>query len=263
MLIVVSPAKKLDWTEREVATTAPRMAEQAAILAERAKELPAAELKRLMRISDRLAALNAERFRTWDRDPAPGEVRPAAWAFAGDTYQGLEMATLDDPGREFADAHLRILSGLYGVLRPRDAIQPYRLEMGSRLATDRGRDLYAFWGTRIARALADDAAAAGTGVLLNCASQEYFGAVDDGALGLRVITPRFLDEKRGEAKVIAFHAKRARGAMARFVCENRITDPEGLRDFDAGGYAYAPDLSQPDAPAFFRSEAAAATAAAA
>ncbi len=260
MLIVVSPAKKLDWTEREVAETAPRMSDQAAILADRAKRLSAAELARLMKISDDLARLNAGRFRDWRADPAPEATRPAAWAFAGDTFQGLEMATLDAPAVDFADGHLRILSGLYGVLRPRDAIQPYRLEMGSRLATERGRNLYDFWGDRIARALAADAEAAGTEVLVNCASQEYFGAVDRDALGCRVITPRFLDEKKGEAKVISFHAKRARGAMARFVCENRITDSDDLRDFDAGGYAFAPDWSEPDAPAFYRSEAAAAAA---
>ncbi len=258
MLIVVSPAKKLDWREREVETTEPRMADQAALLADRARELAAADLARLMRISDDLARLNAGRFRMWRRDPAPEAVRPAAWAFAGDTYQGLEMATLDEAGRDFADGHLRLLSGLYGVLRPRDAIQPYRLEMGSRLATERGRNLVDFWGARIARRLAEDAAAAGTGVLLNCASREYFAAVDEAALGLEVVTPRFLDEKNGEARVIAFHAKRARGAMARFVCENRITDPADLREFDAGGYAYAPALSGAGAPAFLRSAAAAA-----
>ncbi len=258
MLIVVSPAKKLDWRERTVATTAPRMADQAAILADRARELSAAELGRLMRISDDLARLNAERFRAWRRDPEPEAVRPAAWAFAGDTYQGLEMATLDAPARDFADRHLRLLSGLYGVLRPRDAIQPYRLEMGSRLATERGRGLVDFWGARIARMLAGDAAAAGTGVLLNCASKEYFAAVDTEALGLRVVSPRFLDEKNGEPRVIAFHAKRARGAMARFVCENRITDPGDLRAFDAGGYAYAPALSEAGVPAFLRSAASAA-----
>ncbi len=260
MLIAVSPAKKLDWTERDVATTAPRMADQAAILAERARALSAGDLKELMKISDALARLNAERFAEWRADPAPDAVRPAAWAFSGDTYKGLEMATLDEAAVEFADRHLRILSGLYGVLRPRDAIQPYRLEMGSRLKTERGRNLYEFWGARISAALAADARAAGTDVVVNCASQEYFGAVDEDALGLRVITPRFLDEKGGEAKVISFHAKRARGAMARFVCENRITDPEALKDFDAGGYAHAPEWSEPDAPAFYRSAEAAATA---
>jgi uncharacterized protein len=209
-------------------------------------------------LSDDLARLNRDRFRAMREPRGPDDLRPSAWAFAGDTYRGLEMATLDAAGRDFADGHLRILSGLYGVLRPRDAIRPYRLEMGSRLQTRRGRDLYDFWGDRIARMLAKDAAAAGTGTLLNCASREYFGAVDEGALGLEVISPRFLDEKDGAARVIPFHAKRARGAMARFVCENRITDPAALRDFDAGGYAHAPGLSAPGAPAFFRSAAAAA-----
>lgn len=255
MLIVVSPAKRLDWTEREVAATRPRMQDQADILAGHARQLSLGDLKGLMGLSDGLARLNRDRFRAMKQG---AERRPAAWAFAGDTYQGLEMATLDSPARDFADAHLRLLSGLYGVLRPRDGIEPYRLEMGSRLATRRGRNLYEFWGDRIARMLAEDAAAAGTGVLLNCASREYFGAVDEAALGLRVITPRFLDEKNGEAKVIAFHAKRARGAMARFVCERRITDPADLEAFDTGGYAYAPELSAAGAPAFLRSAEAAA-----
>ena len=261
MLIVISPAKKLDWTKTGSEVTEPRMQDQANLLATRARELSADDLKRLMRLSDKLAVLNRERFAEMDEASTPENSRAAAEAFAGDTYQGLDWASLDDDARRFADGHLRILSGLYGVLRPRDAIQPYRLEMGTRLATDRGKSLYDFWGDRIARTLAEDAAQTGSDVLLNCASQEYFGAVDTDALGLRVTTPRFLDEKNGEAKMISFHAKRARGAMARFVCEHRITSPEGLQDFDGGGYVYTPSLSDPDAPAFFRSAEAAARAA--
>ncbi len=257
MLVAISPAKKLDWTARDVQATAPRLGREAAILAGHVRQLSLAGLKDLMGLSDALARLNRDRFRAMaDADDAA--ARPAAWAFAGDTYQGLEMATLDAPARDFADDHLRILSGLYGLLRPRDAIHAHRLEMGSRLRTRRGGTLHAFWGERIARMLAQDAAAAGSDAVLNCASQEYFAAVPPEALGLRVVTPRFLDEKDGVPKVVSFHAKRARGAMARFVCERRLSDPEGLRDFDAGGYAYAPALSAPDAPAFLRSAAAAA-----
>ncbi|QFU10012.1 hypothetical protein PARPLA_00425 [Rhodobacteraceae bacterium THAF1] len=254
MLIAISPAKRLNWDTVNVPTTEPRLQDQADILAGHARQLSLGDLKSLMGLSDDLAKLNRDRF----RDMADGtDRRPAAWAFAGDTYQGLEMPTLDEAAQAFADDHLRILSGLYGVLRPRDGIEAYRLEMGSKLKTRRGKSLYDFWGDRLSQVLNDDAAAAGTHVLLNCASQEYFGAVDAKALNLQVITPRFLDEKNGQAKVISFHAKRARGAMARFVCEHRITDPAALMDFDTAGYAYAPDLSEPDAPAFFRSEAAA------
>lgn len=261
MLVVISPAKKLDWTDTGTETTQPRMQDQANLLAHRARELTADDLKRLMRLSDKLAVLNRERFKAMADVSTPENSRAAAETFAGDTYQGLDWTSLDGDAQRHADRHLRILSGLYGVLRPRDAIQPYRLEMGTRLATDRGRSLYEFWGDRIAKVLAEDAAATRSATLLNCASQEYFGAVDIAALGLRVVTPRFLDEKNGAAKVISFHAKRARGAMARFVCEHRIASAEGLRDFDAGGYVYTPDLSEPDAPAFFRSEASAAKAA--
>ncbi|WP_375261675.1 peroxide stress protein YaaA [Palleronia sp.] len=261
MLVVISPAKKLDWAETRPEVTPPRMQDQANLLAARARELSVNDLKRLMRLSDKLAVLNYGRFAALEEDPTPENSRPAAETFAGDTYQGLDWASLDEDAQRFGDGHLRILSGLYGVLRPRDAIQPYRLEMGTRLETERGRSLYEFWGDRIARALAEDAAAVGAQAVLNCASQEYFGAVDTEALGLRIVTPRFLDEKNGEAKVISFHAKRARGAMARFVCEHRIDSVDGLRAFDAGGYAYAPELSQPDAPAFFRGAEAAAKAA--
>ena len=180
------------------------------------------------------------------------EEKPAALAFAGDTYQGLEAASLDADEMAWAQDHLAILSGLYGVLRPLDAIEPYRLEMGSRLATDRGRTLYDFWGDRIARALDAQAAEVGSDTLVNCASQEYFGAVDRTALGLRVITPVFMEERGGTPKVISFYAKKARGAMARFIIQNRLRDAESLTAFDTGGYRHVPDLSEPDSPVFLR-----------
>src|SRR5690606_25279869 len=148
--------------------------------------------------------------------------------------------------------HLRILSGLYGLLRPLDAIRPYRLEMGSRLKTRRGASLYDFWGTQIAEALNAQARELGAGVLLNCASQEYFGAVDLEALELRVITPQFLEEKAGQLKSVSFFAKKARGAMARYAIQHRLSDAEGLKDFDSGGYRYDPDLSEGDRWAFRR-----------
>ncbi len=249
MLVVVSPAKKLDMTPAEgVAATRPAFAEEAETLAETASGLSQDDLKRLMGISDNLAKLNADRFRAFGEM----EEKPAVLAFAGDTYQGLEARSLDPEELDWAQDHLRILSGLYGVLRPLDAIQPYRLEMGSRLRTERGKNLYAFWGSKITHALNAQASEIGTDVLVNCASQEYFGAVDADALRLRVITPVFMEEKAGGPKIVSFYAKKARGAMARFIIQHRLSDPEALKDFDIGGYRYAEELSETDKPAFLR-----------
>ena len=254
MLITVSPAKKLDMTEvAELTPTQPDFAQDAMTLAKVARDLSVKDLQKLMGISESLARLNAERF----RDFGTMEEKPAALAFAGDTYQGLEAGSLDADEMAFAQDHLRILSGLYGVLRPLDAIQPYRLEMGSRLKTARGASLYDYWGDRIAQALNAQADALGTDTLVNCASQEYFGAVDLSALKPRVITPVFLEEKNGEAKIVSFYAKKARGAMARFIIQRRLTSPAGLRDFDTGGYAFRPDLSEGDRWVFLRDAVAA------
>ncbi len=249
MLVVLSPAKRLDMTDSKAERlTKPAFAREAAKLAEAARELSMEELQRLMGLSDRLARLNFERFRDFGTMPR----KAAALAFAGDTYLGLEAASLDRDEINWAQEHLRILSGLYGVLRPLDAIEPYRLEMGSRLRTARAATLYEFWGERIARALAEQAGAIGTDVLVNCASQEYFGAVDEAALGLRVVTPVFLEDRPGGPKVISFFAKKARGAMARFIIQRRLCDPEALTEFDLGGYAFRPELSSPDRPVFLR-----------
>ncbi|PWE33476.1 peroxide stress protein YaaA [Maritimibacter sp. 55A14] len=253
MLVVVSPAKKLDWSEAPYggSMTDPVFAAEAAGLRDVARRLSPAQLQKLMRISPALAALNFERFRAFSASPDPESLRPAVFAFAGDTYQGLEARSLDPDEIACAQVRLRILSGLYGVLRPLDAIQPYRLEMGSRLGTSRGRTLYDWWGDRIAERLNADAEAAGTDLLVNCASVEYFSAVSE-ALRPRVVTPVFLEERDGSRSIVSFHAKRARGAMARFILQRRITAPEGLHDFDAGGYAHAPDLSEGDRMVFVR-----------
>ncbi len=258
MLVVISPAKRLDWSEVEgITPTAPAFQEDAAKLAKAAGRLSKADLQKLMGISDDLAALNKERFAVFDAEPAADRTRPAAFPFAGDTYAGLEARTLDTDALDWAQDRLRILSGLYGLLRPLDAIQPYRLEMGSKLKTRKGKDLYAWWGDRLGRALEQQAEATGARALVNCASQEYFGAVDTSALSLPVITPVFLEDKPGGPKVVSFFAKKARGAMARFIVERRLVEPDSLLDFDAGGYAHAPDLSEPGRPAFLRAEAAA------
>ncbi|MGY6550114.1 MAG: peroxide stress protein YaaA [Roseinatronobacter sp.] len=255
MLTVLSPAKKLDWSAPPIAveTGTPAFQQDAVTLAETARRLGPDGLKALMHISDKLAALNQERFEAFAPAPPPDATRPAIFAFNGDTYTGLEARTLDADALDFASRHLRILSGLYGVLRPFDAMQAYRLEMGSRLKTARGAALYDYWGDRIAQALNDAGREAGTEVLINCASQEYFGAVDRAALRLRVITPVFLDQVgEDKPKVISFHAKKARGAMARFILERRLTEPDAITEFGTGGYCHAPELSTPDAPAFLR-----------
>lgn len=256
MLTVISPAKRLDETPRALPDglmpTEPAFAADAAKLARIARGLSVDDLRGLMDISEPLARLNRDRFAAFKAKPAPEAVKPAAFCFDGDTYAGLEAKTLDADALRWSQDHLRILSGLYGLLRPLDLIQPYRLEMGSRLANPKGPDLYAFWGKKIAKALNEQAAAVGTGILVNCASNEYFHAVDRKALNLRVITPTFLEVKGGEAKIVSFFAKKARGAMARFIAEQRLTDPSDLAAFTTGGYALDADRSTPDSPVFLR-----------
>jgi cytoplasmic iron level regulating protein YaaA (DUF328/UPF0246 family) len=256
MLTVISPAKRLDLDPVTLPGTLtpsePVFAADAARLARVARRLTVDDLRRLMAISEPLAVLNRDRFRSFSDDPQGDQRHPAALTFAGDTYIGLEARTLSEDALRWAQDRLRILSGLYGLLRPLDAIQPYRLEMGSKLATARAADLYGYWGTRLARALNAQAKTVGTAILVNCASQEYFGAVDKSALKLRVITPVFLEDKAGDPKIVSFFAKQARGAMARFIAENRLTDPASLQDFDLGGYRFQPQRSDGDRWAFLR-----------
>ena len=252
MLVVISPAKSLDMTPVQIPATAPAFQDDALRLAKTARGLSLGDLKSLMAISDDLARLNRDRFAAFAADPAPEAVKPAALAFNGDTYQGLEAKTLSADDLHWAQDHLGILSGLYGLLRPLDAIQPYRLEMGSKLKTRRGVSLYEYWGDTIAKALNARAADVGTDLLVNCASQEYFGAVDRKALKLRVITPSFMEVKDDKPRIVSFFAKRARGAMARFIVENRLTAAEAIKDFTSGGYAYDADLSDGDTWAFVR-----------
>ena len=250
MLVVISPAKRLDWSDVDVDSSAPAMQDDALRLAKTARNLTLGDLKGLMGLSDDLAKLNRDRFRDFAEDPAPEATRPAIFGFAGDTYQGLEARSLEPDELRYAQNHLRILSGLYGVLRPLDAIQPYRLEMGSRLKTRRGTNLYQYWRDQIAKALNAQAEATGSDTLINCASQEYFGAVDLKALKLKVVTPQFYDMKGGQPKIISFFAKKARGAMARYIVQNRLADPQDILGFDLGGYRYSEELSAPDRPAF-------------
>jgi len=252
MLIVLSPAKALNFTAGPACAplTVPRLGEHTAELSKTTKKLRAADLKRMMDLSDSLAKLNRERFQAFDPESEDGVQ--AAFAFNGDVYLGLKARELDKKALAFAQEHVRILSGLYGVLRPMDAIQPYRLEMGVRIKTRRGGSLYDFWGPRIAEMLDADLSGHKDRTLVNCASTEYFGAVDRKALKAPVVSCRFLEEKDGEARVISFFAKRARGAMARFAIDNRIKKAADLKAFDADGYRFQPHLSSDEEWTFAR-----------
>jgi cytoplasmic iron level regulating protein YaaA (DUF328/UPF0246 family) len=246
MFILISPAKTLDFK------TPPHIAEysqcdwldEAAVLIEILNKLAPAEVASLMGLSDALAALNVARYATWSRPFTPENSKQAVLAFAGDVYEGLDAANLNRADLDWAQTHLGILSGLYGLLRPLDLIQPYRLEMGTRLANRRGKDLYAYWGTRLGEATRKALAASGTPVLVNLASEEYFKAVSTQKLAETVIQPVFEDWKGGKYKIISFYAKRARGLMTRYIIQNRINEPEALKNFDAEDYAYVPAASE-------------------
>ncbi|MDQ2090973.1 peroxide stress protein YaaA [Marimonas arenosa] len=251
MLIVVSPAKRLNEDpQAKFDLTEPMFQDQAEDLAGVARGLNQGEIAKLMGISDKLSKLNYERYREF------GEMKrgAAALMFDGDTYAGLEANSLDQDEMTWAGEHLRILSGMYGLLRPTDAIEPHRMEMGSRLKNPRGKNLYDWWGGQIAEALNAQAEAIGTDILINCASEEYFKAVDRNALKLRVITPVFKEMRQGTPKIVSFFAKKARGSMARFIIERRLTDPEALKSFDMGGYAYRPEMSESHTLVFLRDE---------
>lgn len=240
MLAVISPAKKLDFDPLDagVPSTQPAFQKDANVLADVARELSVSDLRGLMHISEDLATLNKARFKAFAARSGDRNSKQAALAFAGDTYTGLRAGDFDAEDLGFAQEHLRILSGLYGVLRPLDRIQPYRLEMGSRLANSEGPSLYAYWGKRLGPVL-DKVA---DGVVLNCASQEYFKAAKP-SIKSRIITPAFKEDKGGDLKMVGFFAKKARGAMARYMIENRISNPDDLRSFDTDGYTFQPSLS--------------------
>jgi cytoplasmic iron level regulating protein YaaA (DUF328/UPF0246 family) len=247
MIIVLSPAKSLDFvTPPVVAThTLPGFLEQSQQLIERLRELSPAELGSLMGISDPLAVLNATRFAQWSQPFTPDNAKQAVLAFNGDVYEGLSAATLTPSELAFAQQHLRLLSGLYGVLRPLDLIQPYRLEMGVGLSTSRGKNLYAFWGETIVEAINAALSEVQATALVNLASQEYFKSIKVDRLALPVIEPVFEDwsAKQRKYKVVSFYAKRARGLMTRFALRERISAPEALKDFAADGYAFCAPAS--------------------
>ncbi|QXG33899.1 peroxide stress protein YaaA [Pseudomonas viridiflava] len=254
MLMVISPAKTLDFetpptTER---FTQPQYLDHSQELISQLRELAPAQIAELMHLSDKLAGLNAARFGSWTPAFTPENAKQALLAFKGDVYTGLQAETLSEDQLDYAQKHLRMLSGLYGLLRPLDLMQPYRLEMGTRLANARGKDLYAFWGTRISEWLNEALADQGDDLLLNLASTEYFSAVKRSALNARIIDTEFKDLKNGQYKIISFYAKKARGMMSRFVIEERIDSPEALRAFDVQGYRYNAELSTPSKLVFLR-----------
>jgi cytoplasmic iron level regulating protein YaaA (DUF328/UPF0246 family) len=255
MLTLVSPAKTLDY-ESPLATdtyTQPRFTEQSQQLIETLRQLSVQDVAELMKLSDKLASLNVARYQSWEPKHTPDNARPAVLAFKGDVYTGLDAESLSETDFSFAQQHLRILSGLYGVLRPLDLLEPYRLEMGTRLKTASGDNLYQFWGERITAALNEELKTSDD-VVVNLASNEYFKSVQPKALNARLITPVFKDFKNGQYKIISFYAKKARGLMSRYIIQNRIDAPEAIKAFDLEGYYFSPEQSKGDTWVFLRDE---------
>ena len=240
MLTLLSPAKKLNFDEPKtsLSATKPLFDKDITELARVAKKQSADDLKRLMHISDKLADLNAERFKTFNLDGKSNSAKPAALSFDGDVYWGLDANNMNDEALEYAQDHLRILSGLYGVLRPLDLIQPYRLEMGTKLETKRGGSLYEFWGSKIAAQLIEDMTSHSDQTIVNLASNEYFKAVDKKTLERPVISAKFLNVKDGKSRALMYYAKHARGSMARWIIKNRVEKAADLKDFDLDGYKF-------------------------
>jgi len=254
MLMVISPAKTLDYQTPPVTArfTLPEHLDHAQELISQLREFSPLQIAELMHLSDKLSGLNAARFGSWTPAFSPDNAKQALLAFKGDVYTGLHAESFSENDFDFAQLHLRMLSGLYGVLRPLDLMQPYRLEMGTALANARGKDLYAFWGQRIGGWIEAALAAQGDDILLNLASNEYFSAVKRKTLQARIIDTQFKDLKNGQYKIISFYAKKARGLMSRYVIKERLRDPQGLKDFSDQGYRYSLEQSTPDSLVFLR-----------
>lgn len=256
MLIVVSPAKTLDY-ESELATdkfTQPELVTHSAELIEECRKLTPSDVAQLMKVSDKIAGLNVARFQQWSETFTPENARQAILAFKGDVYTGLEAQTLSEADFEYAQQHLRMLSGLYGLLRPLDLMQPYRLEMGTKLVNGRGSNLYQFWGDIITDKLNVALQAQGDNVLVNLASNEYFKSVKPKLLDAQIVTPVFKDCKNGQYKVISFYAKKARGMMARYIIDHRIDSVAALTKFDVAGYYFVEQESTATELVFKREE---------
>ena len=257
MLVVVSPAKKLDESlqTRGLPVTQPDFIPETQELLEAVQGLTRPDLKRLMGISDTLVELNYERYRAFDFPFAEHNASAAVFMFRGDTYTGLDADSLSDEDLRYAQGHLRILSGLYGILRPLDLMQPYRLEMGVKLSNLASADLYDYWGTKLADHLSADLEGHTEQVVINCASNEYFKAANEKAIKGTVITPVFKEEKEGVARIVSFSAKRARGMMARYIIQNRIEQPDAIKAFVEGGYKFQPEQSDETTFVFTRPKA--------
>lgn len=255
MLSVISPAKSLDFSSPlpQEPWSQPRFLDRTRALSQRLKTFSPAELGQLMGLSEKLSELNHQRYQSFALPLALPAARPALWAFDGEVYQGIGVKTLPPKDWRSLNQKVRILSGFYGLLRPYDLILPYRLEMGTKLATAKAKDLYQFWGPDLTLALKTELLEQSTEVLVNLASQEYFKAIQPKLLGAQVISPEFLDPNpQGQLKVIGFFAKKARGLMCRFIAQAGVDRPQGLLDFALEGYKYAPKLSKPEKPVFVR-----------
>ncbi|AWD69070.1 MULTISPECIES: peroxide stress protein YaaA [Acinetobacter] len=256
MLALISPAKTLDY-ESSLPTdqhTQARLLEHSQELIEVASKLSATEISSLMSVSEKIANLNVERFRDWQPEFDLSNARQAIFAFKGDVYTGLDAYNLKDHDISYAQEHLRMLSGLYGLLRPLDLMMPYRLEMGTKLANSRGHNLYEFWGHTITELINYDLAAANSELLVNIASDEYYKSVKENKIQAEIIKPVFLDQKNGKYKVISFYAKKARGLMARFIIENQIDRVEDLKGFNTEGYYFDAESSLKGELVFKRDE---------
>ncbi len=254
MLFVLSPAKTLDYTTPSVTDqySEPSFTSRSAELIDVLKKLSPAELGSLMKISDPLADLNAGRYACWSVQHTNDNAKQAVLAFKGDVYDGLDASSLTASQLKYVNRHVRILSGLYGILRPLDLMQPYRLEMGTRLTNPVGKNLYQFWDETVTKALNHSLAQQQASALINLASEEYFKVVQPKLLEAPVITPVFEDWKGERYKIISFYAKRARGMMARFAAEQGLDRPDGLKDFDMDGYGFSPEVSSETAWVFRR-----------
>ena len=256
MLALISPAKTLDY-ESTLPTdhyTLPRLLDQSQQLIDVASQLSATEIAQLMSVSEKIAQLNVARFHDWQADFNFSNARQAIFAFKGDVYTGLDAYALADQEIEFAQQHLRMLSGLYGLLRPLDLMMPYRLEMGTKLANPVGANLYAFWGDTITNLINADLAETKSEVLVNIASDEYYKSVNEKKINAEIIKPVFLDQKNGKYKVISFYAKKARGLMARYIIENKLEHAEDLKSFNTDGYYFDAESSLKGELVFKRDE---------
>ncbi|APU48936.1 peroxide stress protein YaaA [Acinetobacter junii] len=256
MLALISPAKTLDY-ETALPTdtyTQPRLLEQSQQLIDVCRKLSATEIASLMTVSEKIANLNVERFRDWNAEFNFSNARQALFAFKGDVYTGLDAYHLKDQDIDFAQQHLRMLSGLYGLLRPLDLMMPYRLEMGTKLKNTRGNNLYEFWGSIITDQINQDLAEIDAKLLVNLASDEYYKSVNEKKIQAEIIKPVFLDQKNGKYKVISFYAKKARGLMARYLIENKLSQVEQLKAFDSEGYYFDAESSSDKELVFKRDE---------